>query len=265
LGVTQNEVEPPLIDRRLPEPGEIHLWCLPPNADVRAEFLSGGADTLSGEERKRHAGMSHAGAAARFLAGRILVRRVLGRYLSQDPTELQLPVDSAGTPYLNWPVEPLPSFSLSHAADETVLAVAGEGDIGVDIEALSRAPAAMRIAREFYTPAECRFLECQTDTAAYRALTLWTLKESIVKAQGRTVWDGLQGVSLTIDGGDIAWESPPPERNRWRLAASRYRNSYMLAIAHRTSKRGGAEISVIQYDVSGETVSGARLDPSFSD
>jgi len=262
--VTRNEVEPPPIGRRLPDPGEIHLWCLPSDPDVRAEYLSVGADILSAAERKRHSGMTHPGAASHFLAGRIVARRVLGEYLSQDPAEIHLSVDSAGKPYLNSAVAQLPAFSLSHAGGETILVIAGEGEIGVDIEALSRAPAALRIAHEFYSPEECRFLERQHGAAASGALTLWTLKESIVKAQARTVWDGLKGVSLTIDGGDIAWEPPPSDRNRWRLATAPFRNSYMLAIAHRVSRRDSATISVIQYDVSGETVSGTRFDPTFS-
>lgn len=261
--MTQNQVVSPPTGLSKPGAGEIHLWCLPPDTDVRADFLSGGTEFLSAEERNRYTATTHPGSAKRFLAGRILVRQVLGRYLSQGPAEIRLSVDNAGKPFLNSDVEPLPVFSLSHAGDETVLAVAGEGDIGVDIETLSRAPAALRIAQEFYTPAECRFLEHQRGDAAGFALTLWSLKESIVKAQGHTVWDGLKGVALTIDGADIVWESPLAEPNRWRLAAGRYRESYILAIAQRIFRRDAAEISVIQYDVAGETVSGMRFEPAF--
>ena len=41
-------------------------------------------------------------------------------------------------------------------------------------------------------------LESLGTGAAAHALMLWSLKESIVKAKGETVWDGLTGGSLTI-------------------------------------------------------------------
>lgn len=247
-----------------PGAGEIHLWCLPSDPDVRAEFLSGGAEILSNEERSRHAAITHPGAAGRFLAGRILARRVLGRYQSQEPATISLLIDAAGKPVLNTDVEPRPAFSLSHAGGETVLAVAGEGDVGVDIEAHSRAPAALRIALAFYTPAERRLLDTQRVDAADCALTLWTLKESIVKARGHTVWDGLSGVALSIEGADIVWESAPPEGRCWRLAAGDFRGSYRLAIAQNLVGADTSSLSITEYEfpVTGEP-EGECFEPAF--
>jgi phosphopantetheinyl transferase len=262
--VTGSGTEPLKPGLGKPGVGEIHLWCLPACAELRAEFLSGGSEVLSAEERGRHAAITHPGAAGRFLAGRILARRVLGRYLSQTPETIPLFVDAAGKPSLGDGVRSRPAFSLSHAGEETVLAVAGEGDIGVDIEAHSRAPAALRIAGEFYSPAECQFLDRQHGDAADCALTLWTLKESIVKARGHTVWDGLSGVSLSIDGADIVWELPPLEGNHWRLAAGTFRESYKLAIAQTLAGPNAVLPSIIAYETlaTGES-EGMRFEPAF--
>ena len=66
---------------------------------------------------------------------------------------------------------------------------------------------------------------------AEKALTLWTLKEAIVKARGQSVWDGLAGISLTIDGPHLVWESPPPDHGNWRLAVGPIGVSNVLAVA----------------------------------
>lgn len=235
----------------LPDDGEIHLWHLSTGSELPAGLDATGRTLLSVDENERLAGIKNLARARQFVAGRILLRRVLGGYLSKDPATIEL-ISSVNGKLSIGGAELKPVFSLSHAGDQTVLAVAGDGDIGVDIEPLSRAPATERIALEFFSPAENRYLDCQGEGRAGKALILWAIKEAIVKARGDTVWDGLAGIPLTIEDGRIGWEAQPPDQQHWRLSAGEFDASYVIAVAHRVPAGERAEaLSFRNYDSSG--------------
>ena len=248
----------------LPASGEIHLWSLPADPAWRDEFRAAGRRLLSLAETDRLAGMKRPGPAARFLTGRILLRTVLARYLSQDPAAIGVALNAAGKPTLGAGAGHRPAFSLSHAGEETVLAVARDGDIGVDIESTDRAAAVDRISRRFFPEAECRYLDrCGSDRPE-KALTLWTLKEAIVKARGDTVWEGLAGVSLTIDGPRLAWNNPPPGGDGWKLAAGPLGIRHILAVAHRRPAGRGHPPVFRHYDAAGTPRAESCFMPVYS-
>ena len=61
---------------------------------------------------------------------------------------------------------------------------------------------------------------------------LWSLKESIVKANGDTVWDGLAKLSLSIDDRRIIWaSSKKSSSSNWQLVAGPFQDDYILACA----------------------------------
>lgn len=219
---------------------------------------------LSRGEKDRLARMKHPDPADRFVGGRILMRRVLGHYLQQDPASIPLTANPAGKPVLRNATAAHPAFSLSHSGGETVLAVAATGDIGIDIETRSRAPAAERIADRFFSHAERRYLSRCGNDRAEKALALWSLKEAIVKAQGMTVWDGLAGVSLTIDGARIVRDAVPPGGGRWTLAAGPFGPSHVLAVAYRAAAGAMPAQAVFRhYDIAGMPVSGGSFKPAY--
>ena len=127
-------------------------------------------------------------------------------------------------------------FNLSHDGPEAVLAVARGSALGIDMTALDRAEAVLRISRRFFSDAERREIEGLREENALGALKLWALKESIVKAGGNTVWQGLSDVSLSIADGRIVWKSTPPGSVEadWNLALGYHRERYLLALAQRT-------------------------------
>jgi phosphopantetheinyl transferase len=260
--VTTDDIQALFTDLKKPGAGEIHLWHLTSQPDVDPGFYTAGKNFLSAEERDRLASMKHPQSSARFLRGRILTRRVLGGYMSQDPSAVAFVVDSAGKPSVAPALRRPLAFSLSHADEETVLAVAADGDIGVDVEALTKAPAAMRVAREFYAASELQSLVHAGSDKAETALKLWTLKESIVKARGETVWHGLNNIALKIDRAGIRWNTPAPDRNRWRLAAGRLGQKLCLAVAWRAANgRIPAHVAFKCFDVTGKRLPDEAFTP----
>lgn len=84
-----------------------------------------------------------------------------------------------------------PAFSLSHAANFAVAAVAApnEGRIGVDIERISPLPHATRIAKRFFTDAEREHFAANPSPEVFFAI--WTAKEATAKRDGiglSTLW-----------------------------------------------------------------------------
>ena len=216
--------------------GEVHLWFLTDALPYVGRICSEGFTLLSPDEKKRFIDMKNRRAAKWFLLGRILLRRVLAQYLDEDPAALAFHHNANGKPELQSPSAIDISFNLSHSASDIVLAVTRAPAIGVDLEALGRADAAYRISQRFFSKNEIQQLELLGTKAPDRALVLWALKESIVKANGDTVWDGLEKISLVIDGRRIHWPSRGEESSTsWQLAGGPFRENFFLAFAVKAS------------------------------
>jgi len=212
--------------------GEVYLWIPTDEPACIRQMCADGIALLSIPERQNLANLKNRLIADRFLLGRVLMRRVLAGYLGEEPAALTLRNSANGKPELADRTETPLSFNLSHSAADVVLAVARTSAIGVDIEGKGRAHAAHRIARRFFSDVEINDLETLGADAPERALQLWSLKESIVKANGETVWDGLSKTSLAIEGHRIDW---PASRNAsdatWHLAGGTFRDTRFLAVA----------------------------------
>lgn len=129
------------------------------------------AGRLRGKRALRVRELGNTPVGRRCLAAGLLVNAVLGSDTEALP-------DAFGKPRLPCGQE----FNLSHAGDYAVL-ITGDAAVGVDIERI-RPLDGMRIARRFFHPDEYAYLLSQP--APHTAFfTIWTLKESYVKALGR--------------------------------------------------------------------------------
>ncbi len=212
---------------------DVHLWFLPNAAPDVDQLCAESLEYLAPGELYRYQSFRSSKRAKQFLLGRILMRRSLAAYLPEDSKELRFSYGPNGKPELYSASADDPVFSLSHCRDGSVMAIARAERIGVDIEQTIRAPTILRIARQFYSDAELRQLDSQGADAAEGAMALWLLKESVVKANGSTVWEGLSGVKLALQGKHVQWLSAPmdgPESN-WFLMCGRYQAGCSLALA----------------------------------
>lgn len=120
----------PAPDRPEPPGAELHVW--------RADLDAAGwpqAEELPEEERQRAAGILTPLACRRWVASRWALRGVLGRYLHRPPAELRFELGEHGKPRLD-PADGL-FFNLSHSEAVTLIAVAAEGEVGVDVERIA--------------------------------------------------------------------------------------------------------------------------------
>jgi phosphopantetheinyl transferase len=219
-------------ERRLAE-NELHLWCLPTSQVERDRLAVRGEAFLSADERRRQQAISGEVRARRYLLGRVLLREALGYHLGCEPGELAFGESENGKLYLIAPEAPPCDFCLSHSRSQTVVAVALAKGVGVDIEPAHRGARVLKIARHLFPLAERRQIEALNDQADETALSLWTLKESVTKALGRTIWQGLSEISLSVRGEELVWLAPPPQGATadWILLLGRFCEDHHFAVA----------------------------------
>lgn len=179
---------PDLADR------EVQVW----RADLRppAERLRELAATLAADERDRAARFHFPEHRERFIAGRGLLRELLGRILDRPAAALRFIQGAHGKPMLAGEDAAVGlCFNLSHSGDRALYAVARR-EVGVDLEVLERTVAYAGVAERICAPREWTvFQALPTEQAREAFFTCWTRKEAIAKALG----DGLASGLRTLD------------------------------------------------------------------
>ncbi len=174
--------------------GEIHAFCAvldPPRSRLeRCEQI------LSADERARAARFAVARNRNRFVAGRGLLREILGGLLRAEPAQLVFAYGENGKPRLAAPVAGrIFHFNVAHSDALAVYLVSGKNPVGVDVERLRRVPEAEAIAARFFSASEnaaWRALPAGRQTEAF--FECWTRKEALLKAVG----SGLGGLENQI-------------------------------------------------------------------
>jgi 4'-phosphopantetheinyl transferase len=155
---------------------------------------------LATDERVRLAHYRREPDRRRFLLGRALLRTTLGAALALPPATVALAVDAHGKPHC--PVWPGHAFSLSHAGNRVVLAVAAAAAVGVDVEAIDPGFDRSLVIEDHYSPgeqSELRALPPEQQPA--RFFRQWTLKEAYGKAAGTGIVTDLRRLEFEpVDG-----------------------------------------------------------------
>jgi len=143
------------------------------------------------------------GAAATFLAARILLRSVLSQYADLPPAEWRFETNAFGRPHIANPDAPRGFvFNLSHKPGCVTCLIGAGRDLGVDVEdSAANRGNFLEIAGRFFSPSEAATLRELPDfKRRQRFFELWTLKESYIKARGVGLSLGLSRFSFSIEG-----------------------------------------------------------------
>jgi 4'-phosphopantetheinyl transferase len=120
------------------------------------------------------------------VAGRAILRTILGGYLDRKPRELAFLHGAQGKPRLalkHW-MDSL-HFNVSHTDSLALYAVARGGEVGVDIERVRDVPDWSDIADIFFAPWEQDGLRDLPDERRRLAfLQAWTRREALLKTSG---------------------------------------------------------------------------------
>jgi 4'-phosphopantetheinyl transferase len=122
----------------------------------------------------------------RSIVARAATRRLLGRNLNADPRALVIVEEEHGKPaLLNREIE----FNASHSGDLVALAFAQGTPVGIDVERRRQLNDALALAERFFSAGELARVRAAED-AGDAFFTIWTAKESLVKATGKGIATG---------------------------------------------------------------------------
>jgi 4'-phosphopantetheinyl transferase len=198
----------------------LSLWCAYPDDLLADEAEQACAPLLTEDERTRWQAFRFDRHAREYLATHALARIALSHHHPLAPQDWRFPLNSHGKPS----IEPHCGlrFNLSNSPGLVVCLVARNTDVGVDVEPCERAGKIAELAPEVFSQPELAQLEAlHGPDKLDRALRLWTLKESYIKARGMGLslplkkfsflFGGAEGIHLELDPA----LSDQPER--WRF------------------------------------------------
>lgn len=178
---------------------QAHVWRLPLDAAVTTAVDL--QRLLDGAERERADRLRGDRLRQRFVAGRALVRILLGWYLGRDPEGLRLAVSALGKPELEaQALGPTLQFNVAHSGDELLVALSPHHAVGVDIEQTRVVVDHEAIARANFAADEVRSLQrLPKPRQAEAFIATWTRKEAVVKALGRGLLEPLDAFVVEVD------------------------------------------------------------------
>lgn len=224
--------------RRTPGPpldlpsGTLDVWIL----DLAALADDPGlAEVLDADERARAERFRVEAPRRRYVAARGAVRHLLGAYVGRQPETLGFAYGPAGKPRVDPAAEI--GFNLTHSRDVALCAVFGEGDVGIDVEAVRPVRALDRVVERHFSPAERDLWTALPEAERLRGFyRIWTRKEAVLKTAGVGLTRPLERVDSTIgtlDGttywlddlaldegfrGAVAATRPPGRIRTWSFA-----------------------------------------------
>ncbi|MGE5138512.1 MAG: 4'-phosphopantetheinyl transferase family protein, partial [Rudaea sp.] len=205
--------------------------------DVPASVLARFAATLSPPELERAARFHFERLRQRFIAGRGLLRALLGRYLKVEPGQIEFGYGSAGKPMLLTPrPEMALHFNLAHTDDLALLAFTRLGPVGVDVERVRSLDDVTGLVSRFFSAREhaafASLPEAQQPAAFFN---LWTRKEAWLKATGEGIAHSLHLVEVSFLPREptrlLAVPEPLSQGRPWTLLDLRPAAGFAAALA----------------------------------
>lgn len=178
-------------------PKEAHVWRASLNLSDR--YLSQLAQTLSDDELLRADCFRFERDRRRFVAGRGVLRSILGYYLCAEPSQLHFCYGLQGKPYLAKEFrESVIQFSLAHSHELAIYAFTLGREIGVDLEYVRVLRDAEKMAERFFSIKEnAAWLELPVETRQDAFYLCWTFKEAYAKALGSGLDESLDQLNMS--------------------------------------------------------------------
>ncbi|AUB39179.1 LYS5, 4'-phosphopantetheinyl transferase [Nostoc flagelliforme CCNUN1] len=206
---------------------EIHVWRI--DLDQPEVQLQNLATTLSSEEMARAQRFYFQEHRQRFIAGRGILRTILGRYLGIQPRQVQFNYQQRGKPVLaDTFADSGLAFNLSHSQGLGLCAVNCTREIGVDLEYIRPMSDLEALAKRFFLPREYEMLRSLSANQQQEAFfRYWTCKEAYLKATG----DGLSQLEQI----EVSLTPTEPAKLQiledWSLFELVPANNYVAAVA----------------------------------
>lgn len=208
---------------------DVAVWWAP--LAVAADEIARLAGWLAPAEHARAARFGREVLAHRYIAGRALLRWLLGRTLGLAPHAVPIERGIRGRPQLALDTDL--DFNVSHTAGSALVGITHGRRIGVDVERVDRVVRADGLAAKFLTAAEQATLApLPEDERRVRFLRYWTCKEAMSKATGDGLSAPFRELEVQLDDAIELAAGPEPYRPaRWRLARVDAPDGFLATVA----------------------------------
>lgn len=226
----------------------LNLWLAYPDDLLDESVADACKALLSEEELARAARFKFERSRRESIATRALARTALSHNHPLPPEAWRYVLNPHGKPSVDPDLATGIgiNFNMSNAPGLVVCLVAAGAEVGVDVEPFSRAEQIMKVAPEVFSAMERAQLELLNGAEKLdRAVSLWTLKESYIKARGMGlaipldkfafVFGGAEGIRLEVD------ESLKDRAERWQFCLLDGAGHRIAVMAER---RAGNELEV---------------------
>jgi 4'-phosphopantetheinyl transferase len=213
---------------------DVHVWGA--DLDLPASRIQQLVQTLSPDEQLRAERFYFERDRKHFIAGRGLLRTILGRYLDLEPNQLQFSYGSRGKPALvNTGTGGTHCFNLSHSNGLALYAVTRNCNLGIDLEYIRPMPKVEQLAKRFFSPGEYAVISSlppdQQQEAFFKG---WTCKEAYLKATGEGLI-GLEQVEVSLTPGEpaalVSIQGDSKVASRWSVHELKPAPGYAAALA----------------------------------
>jgi 4'-phosphopantetheinyl transferase len=214
---------------------DVHIWAA--NLDKSAEVMSALKQTLSLDERNRLERIYSEAHRHRFVAGRGILRAILGSYLKIDPAQVGFVYSSRGKPTLTGvPKSHALHFNVSHSNNLILIAVTRVSAVGIDVEWIHSISDAENIACYFFSPREAtELMNLPKELRVLSFLSLWTRKEACLKAIGAGLSELAEQIEVSFLPGEparvLAISGDPQAAMCWSLVELSPASEFKAAVA----------------------------------
>jgi 4'-phosphopantetheinyl transferase len=170
------------------------VWAFRNDCELEASELA----LLDAEERAQAARLKAKIDRDAFIKTRAALRSLLGRETGIPPRDIAFRYSTWGKPSIEAQGQPSADFSVSHTRGLSVVALARNASVGVDVEPYRACPDRIRIAADVFgldVAQQLLALKRERQDAVF--LGLWTAGEAFVKARG-VGFAGMNGTKVPV-------------------------------------------------------------------
>jgi 4'-phosphopantetheinyl transferase len=173
----------------------------------------------------RERARQHLKSKLQTVSGELLARYAVGQFLNKPDQHIELLFGENGKPHIG----NLPDvhFNISHSGNYVVCAVA-HTEVGIDVERIREVN--LRIAERFFSPSEIDDLMAyEKDSRMQYFITLWTIKESFLKAIGRGLTQHLNSFTI-VKNGESFLLTGNKEAESYAIETQQLNHEYRMAV-----------------------------------
>ncbi len=207
------------------------VFVIPLISDTDFEALSSSLNRLVPYEIREKAGrFARIRDSQRSLVGEVAMRFLLGQATGNDYAGRSFPSGEKGKP-APWGIDGI-FLNMSHSGDWVAVALSPL-PVGVDVEMMRKVPEG--VAYRFFSPAEKKWLQQarDEDEKAHIFFTLWTLKESFLKATGKGLTKSLSSFTVVQQRNGGFRLTDDPEAEGYFLKNLPFEQGYKLSVCSR--------------------------------